>query len=93
MSDCSASIQDSYATDIFYILTLWSTKLSVVLLFLRLSPYETHKLVSCIFIGASAVLITISVFIISLRCEIAEPWLFVGIQCPGLVSGFRVCIR
>ncbi|KAB5513114.1 hypothetical protein GE09DRAFT_1163525 [Coniochaeta sp. 2T2.1] len=34
--------------------------------------------------GLSTVLMTISILIISLRCQVAEPWLFVAVQCPGL---------
>jgi hypothetical protein len=86
-------MQYSYVSDIFYILMLWSTKLSIVLLFLRLSPDATHNLVAHIFMGVSAVLITVSVFVVSLQCQVAEPWLVVGAQCPGLVSALGIPVR
>lgn len=85
----TAALQDSYISDIFHIFTLWSTKLSVAFLFIRLSPYQGHKLASYVFIGVSAMLVTISVFLISLQCNISQPWLFVGVHCPGLVSDFH----
>ncbi|OIW26306.1 hypothetical protein CONLIGDRAFT_683294 [Coniochaeta ligniaria NRRL 30616] len=88
-SDLVAWEKLSYVSDIFYLLTLWSTKISAALLFIRLSPDKTHNVLSHMFMGLSALLATISIFIICLRCQVAEPWLFVGIQCPGLFARWQ----
>ncbi len=67
-----------YVSDIFYIVTMWLTKCSVAFLFLRLSPDKRHKLASHILLGASTVFMVISVLVVSLRCNIAQPWIFLG---------------
>ena len=76
----------TYVTDIFYLLTLWLTKCSVALLFLRLSPDRNHMISSYAFLGSSTVFLVASIFAVCLRCDLAAPWLFADQQCPGLVS-------
>ena len=43
------------------------------------------------FLGTSTVFMVASVFAVCLRCDLAAPWLFANVQCPGLVS-FLHCI-
>ena len=85
-------MQALYASDILYIITLWLTKCSIAFLFLRLSPDKSHKLVSNATLLVSTVLTVISILIVALRCDLANPWIFIDVQCPGLVRAFRFII-
>ncbi len=83
-------VQDVYASDLLYIVGMWLTKCSAAFLFLRLSPDRVHMAAAKALLAASTVFMLISVLAVALRCSLAHPWLVVGEQCSGLVSGLRV---
>ena len=78
--------QALYSSDLFYILTLWLTKCSVAFLALRLSPNKGHTIMLNVILLGSTVFMFISIFIVSLRCDLAHPWIFIEPACvTGLV--------
>ncbi|KAH6721030.1 hypothetical protein BKA61DRAFT_699310 [Leptodontidium sp. MPI-SDFR-AT-0119] len=78
-----------YASEILYIITIWLTKCSVAFLFIRLSPDRRHTLASYTILGASTIFMFISVLIVSLRCELSQPWIFVESKCPHLFARWQ----
>lgn len=76
-----------YASNLFFIIVLGLSKISVVSFLLRLSPYKhQHKLV---FMGAIAVLSAWtagSFFAVALQCNLEHAWLSVNEECTGTVS-------
>ncbi|KAK0113952.1 hypothetical protein ONS95_014197 [Cadophora gregata] len=78
-----------YSSEILYIITLWLTKCSVALLFIKLSPDKRHSLASYSILGASTVFMVISVLTVSLRCDLAQPWIFIGATCTHVLSRWR----
>lgn len=68
-------IQLMFAGDMFYVLTLFSSKLSVALFFHRLSASTEKTLFADILVYACAALGIISAFVIGLRQQLVEPWL------------------
>ncbi|KAM7188890.1 hypothetical protein V8F20_010399 [Naviculisporaceae sp. PSN 640] len=81
-----------YVSDIFAFFTLWATKCSIAFLFIRLSPDRTHILLARICLGVSTFVMMLSILITSLRCDLARPWIFIGEQCPGLISRWQVVV-
>lgn len=76
-----------FVSDIFYIITMWLTKCSIAFLFLRLSPDKRHNLASYIVLGASTIFMVVSVMVVTLRCNLAHPWIFVNDRlCNDVVS-------
>ncbi|KAH7383048.1 hypothetical protein BKA64DRAFT_749130 [Cadophora sp. MPI-SDFR-AT-0126] len=78
-----------YSSELLYIITLWFTKCSVALLFIRLSPNKWHNLASYSILGISTVFMLISVFIVSLRCDLTQPWIFIGASCPHVSARWQ----
>ncbi len=65
---------------------MWLTKVSAAFLFLRLSPDRTHIITSKALLGASTVFMVVSLFIVAIRCDVAEPWVIADGQCASAVS-------
>ncbi|KAE9367678.1 hypothetical protein N431DRAFT_349139 [Stipitochalara longipes BDJ] len=80
----------AYSSELLYIMILWLTKCSVALLLLRLSPQREHNLVSYGILASSTVLMIVSVFMVALRCDMAEPWIFINSQCTNLLVRWEV---
>lgn len=78
--------QAAFASDILYIFTLWLTKCSVALLFIRLTPEQKHIFASYVVLGGSTLLMIVSEILVALRCDISHPWIFVDNGCGDLVS-------
>ncbi|KAH7369607.1 hypothetical protein BKA65DRAFT_416627 [Rhexocercosporidium sp. MPI-PUGE-AT-0058] len=79
----------TYSSEILYIITIWLTKCSVAFLFVRLSPDRWHTMTSYIILGISTIFMFISVLIVSLRCEISQPWIFIEAQCPHVFARWQ----
>lgn len=80
----------AFASDILYIFTLWLTKCSVALLFIRLTPEQKHIFASYVVLGGSTLLMIISEILVALRCDISHPWIFVGNGCSDLFQRWQV---
>jgi len=86
--------QTLYSSDILFVITLWLTKCSVALLTLRLSPNKSHfATLNTIAFWFTILLAVISTFVIALRCNLAQPWIFIDPPCTtNLVRSFDVRI-
>ncbi|KUI63712.1 hypothetical protein VM1G_10502 [Cytospora mali] len=80
----------AFASDILYIFTLWLTKCSVALLFIRLTPEQKHILASYVVLGGSTLLMVVSEILVAVRCDISQPWIFVGDKCSDLFQRWQV---
>ncbi|KAE9378949.1 hypothetical protein N431DRAFT_327110, partial [Stipitochalara longipes BDJ] len=65
----------AYSSDILYIITLFLTKLSTAFLFLRLTPGRGHSIAIWSTISTTIAWVLISIFLIAIRCNPANPWL------------------
>ncbi|KFY42604.1 hypothetical protein V495_04422 [Pseudogymnoascus sp. VKM F-4514 (FW-929)] len=82
----------SYASDILYIVSLWLTKFSVAFLLFRLSSDKRHNWMSRAILLTAAILAAISVFIVALRCDLSQPWIFINEQCTNLLTRWKVVL-
>ncbi|ROV98038.1 hypothetical protein VMCG_07079 [Cytospora schulzeri] len=80
----------AFASDILYIFTLWLTKCSVALLFIRLTPEQKHIFASYVVLGGSTLLMVVSEILVALRCDTSHPWIFVGNGCNDLFQRWQV---
>lgn len=77
-------IQLGYAADLFYIFTIYAGKMSVVLLFKRITAARMHQIVAWSVLGGCCVMGLISIFLTTLRCDVSQPWLQFEKDCPTL---------
>lgn len=63
-----------YATDILFLLSLWTGKLSVSFLFHRLAADSNKSLLGWGLTGLVSIFGVVSIFIVALRADISEPW-------------------
>ncbi|KAK4943226.1 hypothetical protein LTR66_014627, partial [Elasticomyces elasticus] len=75
-----------YAADIFYLIVVYLSKISVVFLFMRLSPNESHTRVAWAVLASCAALCTISVFLVALHCDLRFPWIQFAVKCTSLAA-------
>ncbi|KAL9630035.1 MAG: hypothetical protein Q9204_004936 [Flavoplaca sp. TL-2023a] len=80
----------AYASDIFYLITTYLSKCSVILLLLRLSQDRKHRLIFHATLGATVVVGMALIFAISLRCDLSHPWIFYQEKCPGILLRWQV---
>lgn len=57
------------------------------LLFVRLTPRKDHKRMAQGILLAVTVWMIASVFLVALRCDLAQPWIFINPQCTDAVCG------
>lgn len=79
-------MQIAYASDILYLLALFLSKASVVLLIIRLTPKKPQIRLLQGLLAFSTLWVVISIFVVALRCDLAHPWIQYNVKCPGLVS-------
>lgn len=68
---------------------LYASKISVVLLFKRISSGIVHKKIAWVALGVIGVTGFISIFLIALRCDLGEPWLLFGRKCESLLAQWK----
>ena len=61
--------KQGFASQIFYILTLWTTKTSILLLYMRLSPSGGHRIATWTMLAASTIWAVLSIVLISAPCN------------------------
>ncbi|KAK0620408.1 hypothetical protein B0T14DRAFT_567155 [Immersiella caudata] len=81
--------KSEYASDIFYLLSIWLTKLSIVYLFIRLSPDRNHKRAARACLALTTVFSFVSVVVTCVRCNYSRPWLFINQQCPDMLARWQ----
>jgi hypothetical protein len=64
--------KQGFASQIFYILTLWTTKFSILLLYMRLSPSGGHRIASWTMLTLSGLWALLSIVLISVPCNPAQ---------------------
>lgn len=77
--------QLSYATDFFFLFTVWASKCSMALLFIRLTPRKEHKRVATGILGVVSLWLVVSIFLVALRCNLSHPWIFINPSCTDSV--------
>ncbi|KAF2163163.1 hypothetical protein M409DRAFT_68757 [Zasmidium cellare ATCC 36951] len=75
-----------YAADIFYVLSIYAGKISVVLLFKRIIAERMHQIVAWSIFGGCCVMGFISIFLSALRCDVSQPWLQFEKNFPSLAA-------
>ncbi|MCJ1485909.1 hypothetical protein MMC06_006084, partial [Schaereria dolodes] len=80
----------AYVSDIFFVLAVWLSKCSVIYFLLRLTPNKVHTRIFNGFIGAMTVWLVLSIFLVTLRCNLSHPWIVIGESCPGLLARWQV---
>lgn len=74
-----------YASNLFFVLALGFSKLSVGLLLFRLTSVRHHKI---IFMGVLAFITTWTIaatFAVALQCNLSQPWITIGERCTNSV--------
>ncbi|KAL1898251.1 hypothetical protein Sste5346_003658 [Sporothrix stenoceras] len=66
--------RDLYISDIFFLIGMWLTKSSIALLLMRLSRDPSHSVMARILLAASAVYFVVSLFVVTIRCDLSQPW-------------------
>ena len=78
-----------YASNLFFIMAIGLSKISIVHLLHRISPIKQHKLVFNIGMGLIAAWTIGSVLAIALQCNLQHPWTIIEEKCPGIVTSTR----
>lgn len=76
----------SYAANIFYVLGIYASKCSVVLLFMRMVADRVHQTVGWSMLAGCCMLGLISVFLTALQCDLSHPWLIYQHACSSLTA-------
>ncbi|KAI4106122.1 MAG: hypothetical protein LQ339_003119 [Xanthoria mediterranea] len=84
-NDLVALQKAAYVGDILYLLTDYLSKCSVILLLLRLSQDRKHRFAFNATLIWTIVVSVASVFAVSLRCDLSNPWLLFHEKCSGLL--------
>ncbi|KAI4112533.1 MAG: hypothetical protein LQ345_006332 [Seirophora villosa] len=79
-----------YASDFFFLLTLWASKCSMALLFTRLTPRADHKRLAFGIRIIVTVWLVLSIFLVALRCDLSEPWIFIDPRCKDAVTRWDI---
>jgi hypothetical protein len=83
MKNYLITIQAYYASDLLYIVTIWTAKCSVVLLLSRLTAQTKQARIARIVLGVTLLLGLVSFLIIALQCDLHSPWIFINQKCTG----------
>lgn len=90
----SAGAQDEvqkiyYTANLFYILIIGLSKISVICFLSRISRMKQHRIVFNIAMGLITAWMVASFFAMALQCNLKNPWIIVSDEgCSGTVSSF-----
>ncbi|CAK7240420.1 MAG: hypothetical protein STHCBS139747_001859 [Sporothrix thermara] len=84
--------RDVFISDIFYLIGMWLTKSSIALLLMRLSRDPFHGVMARVLLAASAIYFVVSVFVVSIRCDISQPWNDAVDGCPASIYARWVAV-
>ncbi|KAJ4304664.1 hypothetical protein N0V90_000191 [Kalmusia sp. IMI 367209] len=73
-----------FASQIFYILTLWATKTSVLFLYKRLSPSGGHKVATSMMLASSAIWALLAIILICVPCNPTQFFANRASECIGI---------
>jgi len=77
--------QEGFASQIIYIFVILASKLSVLSLYLRLSPGGSHRIASWSLVALSCLWALVSVILIAIPCNPAQTYIDAG-NCTNRVS-------
>lgn len=75
-----------YTSNLFFIVAVGLSKVSVVSFLRRISRMKEHRLVFSISMGFIAAWTFGSLLGIALQCNMRHPWISIDEECPGIVS-------
>lgn len=81
--------QFQFADQIFYVLAVWTCKVSAALFFHRLSPKRSDRRISEYILGFIGITGVVSILLLSLVCNLSQPWQYFtaqGTVCSAPVS-------
>jgi len=73
------------------VVAVFLTKCSVALFLLRLSSSKNHNLASKGTLTAATVFMILSIFLVALRSDLDQPWIFIGARNSKLVTRLNYC--
>ena len=79
-------MQAVFASDVFYLLTLYLSKCCAASTYLRLTPKKAHNVASWALMGLSTLWVFTSVLAIGINCELEHPWMNIAKQCSDMVG-------
>lgn len=84
--------QLNYAANLFYVLALYASKASVVLLFKRIASGILKKKIAWVALGVVVTTGVISIFLCALRCDLSQPWIQWNASCDSLFAQWQAII-
>jgi hypothetical protein len=74
-----------YASNLFFVLTLGLSKLSVGFFLLRLTTVRLHKVIFMAVMAFITAWTIAAIFAVALQCNLSQPWIIIGERCPHSV--------
>lgn len=74
-----------YTSNLFFLMAIGFSKISVVCFLHRLSQILKHRLVFNIAMGLIVAWTVGSMLAIALQCDLRHPWISIDEECPGIV--------
>ena len=78
-------MQAAYASDVLYLVTLYLSKACVHSIYLRVTPRVRHNRASWAVMALATVWFICSIFMISVNCELNQPWANMADHCTNMV--------
>ena len=76
--------QLGFAADVLFLTTLYTSKCCVVMFFKRISPSRTDAIFAWAVLGMCLIFAVVSILVVSLRCNLSQPWIIYVKSCSGL---------
>jgi len=73
-----------YASNLFFVMAIGFSKISVAFLLLRMTPKRGHMVASQVIAGLVGVWTFASTIAVALQCKLSHPWIMNGENCPGV---------
>ncbi|KAK1144231.1 hypothetical protein N8T08_005644 [Aspergillus melleus] len=79
-------------SDILYLITIYITKVCVVGIHLRLTPQKRHNQLAWATLGLCTAWIVTALFLVTVNCELNEPWKGTGAECVNLLPRWQFIV-
>ncbi|OAP62850.1 hypothetical protein AYL99_02077 [Fonsecaea erecta] len=80
----------TYTSNLFFILIIGLSKISIVSFLHRISRMKQHRLVFNIAMGLLGVWTLGAFLAVAFQCDLSHPWLTVNQKCPGVLRRWQV---
>jgi hypothetical protein len=74
-----------YVSNLFFVVSLGLSKISVAFLILRLTPQKEHRQVFLVITSLIGAWTVASTFAVALQCNLSHPWILIQESCPRAV--------